>query len=77
MCNKNKTEIFCYLSATANLCSAGTDFLIPVPGNIRLGQRRTSSLSNVASDILKYLKNFCGCVFRPSWKAHSFPISNL
>jgi hypothetical protein len=56
MCIKNKAEVFFYLNVIADLSSGGTDFLILVFWNVRLGPSKTSSLSTVALDILKYLK---------------------
>ena len=56
MCIKSKAEVFFYLNVTANLSSGGTDFLILLSLNVRLGPSKTNSLSNVALDILKYLK---------------------
>jgi len=44
-CIKNKTEVFVYLSVTANLSSGGTDFLIMVLSNVRFGPNKTSSLN--------------------------------
>jgi hypothetical protein len=55
-CIKNKTEVFFYLSVTANLSSGGMDFLILVTWNLRLGPSKTISLSKDVLDILKYLK---------------------
>jgi len=68
MCIKNKTEVFFYLNVTANLSSGGTDFLILVSWNVRLGPSKPNSLSNVALDILKYLKTYCGRAFRSSYR---------
>ena len=68
MCIKSKAEVFFYLNVTANLSSGGTDFLILLSLNVRLGPSKTNSLSNVALDILKYLKNIFGCVFRSSYR---------
>jgi len=68
MCIKNKAEVFFYLNVTANLSFGGTDFLILVSWNVKLGPSKTSSLSNVAVDTLKYLKNFCGRAFKPYYR---------
>ena len=56
MCIKSKAEVFFYLNVTANLSSGGTDFLNLLSLNVRFGPSKTNSLSNVALDILKYLK---------------------
>jgi hypothetical protein len=61
---KNKTEVFFYLSVTANLSSGGMDFLILVTWNLKLGPSKTSSSWKVVPDILKCLKNFFGRIFR-------------
>jgi hypothetical protein len=50
------------------------DFLIPVSWNVKHGPNKTSSLSNVALDTLKYLKNFCGCGYRSSYREYNFPL---
>jgi hypothetical protein len=55
MCIKNKAEVFFYLNVTANLFFVGMDFLILVSLNVKLGPSKTSSLSNDALDILKYI----------------------
>jgi hypothetical protein len=45
---KNKAEsFFFYFNVTANASSSGTDFLILVSWNIRLGPSKINSLSNV------------------------------
>jgi hypothetical protein len=58
LCIKNGAEVFFYVDVTANFSSGGTDFLILVSLNVRLGPSKTCSLSNFALDILKYLKLF-------------------
>ena len=56
MCIKNNAEVFFYHNVITNFSSGGTDFLILVSWNVQLGPSKTSSLSNVAPETLKYLK---------------------
>jgi hypothetical protein len=56
MCIKNTAEVFFYLNVISDISSGGTGFLVLLSSNVRLGPSKTSSLSNVALDILKYLK---------------------
>jgi hypothetical protein len=58
MCIKNTAEVFFYLNVIVDLSSGGTGFLILLSSNARLGPSKTSSLSNVALDILRYPKTF-------------------
>jgi hypothetical protein len=55
-CVSKIRQVFFYLNGTANVSSGGTQFLVLLSWNVRLGPSKTSSLSNVAPDILKYKK---------------------
>jgi hypothetical protein len=76
-CNNIKTEVFFYLSVTANLSSGGKAFLILVFWKVRLGPSTTSSWSKVALDILKYLKKHVWISLQVFVQGVEFPLRNL